>query len=115
MPERPVSVFTTVRYLQVAPAGAVTVSWVEDAVVAAAYAAPKKTILLPGVVLKPLPLIVTMVVPNVPVDPVIGVNELITGCAPDAITMNIEKSASKYFRLIGFLYCIEAFLIIPLC
>jgi hypothetical protein len=74
--ENAVSPFTaTVIGWKVAPAGTVTVSEDETAVVTTAFTAPKKTILSVAVVLKLLPEIVTAV----PTGPETGENELIVG------------------------------------
>ena len=61
----------------VAPWGTATVSEVVVATVTLALTAPKKTMLLEGVLLKFVPVIVTVV----PTAPVAGAKELRSGCA----------------------------------
>ena len=68
-------VFKTVIAACVAPVGTVTVKLVEFAAVTVARVAPKKTMLLAAVVLKSVPVIVTVA----PTAPLIGVKEVIVG------------------------------------
>ena len=58
-----------------APTGTVTVRLVGLAAVTVAIVAPKKTILLAGVALKPVPVMVM----DVPTGPLDGLNDVITG------------------------------------
>ena len=75
---KPVVVFKTVMGAKVAPVGTVTVSCVAVAAVTVAAVAPKITMLLAGVVLKPVPVMVSVV----PVAPEVGVKEvMVGGCA----------------------------------
>ena len=59
----------------VAPTGTVTVKLVAEAADTAALIAPKNTILFNAVVLKPVPVIDTVV----PTTPLVGVNEVMVG------------------------------------
>jgi hypothetical protein len=66
-----VPVFKTVIAPKVAPVGTVTVKLVAVAAVTVARVAPKNTMLLAGVVLKPVPVMVTVA----PTAPLVGVRK----------------------------------------
>jgi hypothetical protein len=70
-------VVVTVIGWKLAPVGTVTLREVELAVVTAAFTDPKKTILADGVLLKLVPLMVTVE----PTAPECGLKSLMTGCA----------------------------------
>jgi hypothetical protein len=70
-----VAVFKTVIAPKVAPVGTVTVKLVAVAAVTVARVAPKNTMLLADVVLKPVPVRVTVA----PTAPLVGVKEVMVG------------------------------------
>jgi hypothetical protein len=72
---------------KVAPTGAVTVTDVADAAVTSALVAPKCTMLLLAVVLKLVPVIVTVV----PVSPVFGLTDVILGGIGIGLFLKIER------------------------
>ena len=89
-----------VNFPKLAPAGTFTVKLFELAAVTVAFVAPRKTILLFIIVLKPVPVIVTIV----PAAPLEGVNELIIGCAVILIKPSNKIYNNRYFKTAGILY-----------
>ncbi len=98
-----VLVFKTVIGPKLALAGTVTVKLTVLAALTVALVAPKKTILLAAVVLKPVPVIVTVA----PTAPLAGVNELIVGCAVILIKPNNKMHSNKCFKIAG-IFCIKS-------
>ena len=84
---KPVVTFVTVMGWHVAPVGTRTLSEVEVADVTFALTAPNHTTLFAGVVLKFVPVIVTVV----PIGPEVGVKEVIVGgTAAPIVFLNTE-------------------------
>jgi hypothetical protein len=76
------------------PVGAVTVSSEAEAVVTEALELPNQTILFAGTVLKPEPLISTVL----PVDPLEGLRPVMAGCAITKTGINSSRNKKKLPR-----------------
>jgi hypothetical protein len=85
----------------VAPIGTVTDKLVAVALFTFAFTAPKKTMLLAAVVLKPVPEIVTAV----PADPLAGEKLEIIGC-PTELKKDVNKTRRKPIFLIIKIICL---------
>jgi hypothetical protein len=102
----PVVILVTVIGAYVAPTGTVTVRDIEEAELTDAFVAPKKTTLLPAVVLKFVPVIVTVV----PIEPDAGENDVIVGCAVTIIMCN--KPTSKRRQNIRKVFIVYPFMFV---
>jgi hypothetical protein len=91
-----VVVSVTVIGAYVAPVGTVTVRDVEEAELTAALVAPKNTMSLSAVALKPTPAMVT----TVPMGPEVGENDAIVGVWATAVLVNIPARTPAHNALI---------------
>jgi len=91
-PLRATALFNTDMGWYVAPAGTVTVRLVLLPAVTVAIVAPKKTILLAGVVLKFVPVMVTVV----PIGPLPGLKVVMTGACENTFDAARTKNSIKY-------------------
>lgn len=95
-----VAVFSTVMGAKVAPVGTVTLKLVAVAAVTVALVAPKKTTLLTAVVLKLVPVMVTVA----PTAALVGVKEVMVGWAVNVVVLvNATRHSS-----IGIRVCFSA-------
>src|SRR5512141_2699291 len=96
---RPVAESVTEIGAEVAPTGTVTMSDVDAAELTDAFTAPKYTIFLEAVILKFVPLMVTLV----PIGPLMGVKEMIEGWAATPMVITVVAYISdrnNFFRFI---------------
>ena len=100
----PVAIFKRVIGCSVAPTGTVTINCIVVALLTVAFVAPNQTILFATVVLKFVPIIVTVV----PMAPLVGVKLVIVGTWERVISLKIKNSKNilvilflKYFKLKG--------------
>ena len=102
-----VPVFNSVIGANVAPVGTVTVKLVVVAAVTVALVAPKNTILLAAVVLKLVPVIVTVA----PTAALVGVKEVMVGgwACIAVVLAKRQKSMAMGFMGLGFWFLVSGF------